>query len=212
MRRLHTSLPLKPYVPQLIDLLEDGDGTVRATAREAVIELFSGPTVTDSARADLKKEMGNRNVRKTTQEVILQRLLSGGPGPGTGSAGQSEAGSENGDAPNKQYVPPSLKLQSRQLTTTSVHSAMTRTVSTSTSLNEGLSRPGSRLGTEVPATPTSESGEVQLVYVSSHICTLIRTILHSDMPSGCVSQRPRERIRRNAQILRCKYSKTFKLQ
>lgn len=169
VRRLHSSLPLKPYVPQIIALLEDGDGSVRTTSRDSVVELFTAPTVTDAARADLKKEMASKGVRKTTQENILQRLLTGGPGSGVGSAGQSEAGSENGEPPKKQYIPPSLKLQGRQPTSSSMHSAMSRSISTSTSLGDGFSRPASRLAGEIPATPTSEPGEVQAVYVSSFI-------------------------------------------
>ena len=60
MRRQNTTLPLKPFLPQLVELLEDTDGTVRECARQSVVELFTGSTVTDAARADLKKEMAKK--------------------------------------------------------------------------------------------------------------------------------------------------------
>lgn len=52
--------PLRPYLPLLVELLEDSDSNVREVARQSVVELFTGPTVTDAARADLKKEMAKK--------------------------------------------------------------------------------------------------------------------------------------------------------
>ena len=60
IRRVHHLFPLRPYLPHLVDALEDTDSTVRECARQSVVELFTGPGVTDTARADLKKEMAKK--------------------------------------------------------------------------------------------------------------------------------------------------------
>ena len=57
VRRLYPMFPLKTYLPSLVDLLEDTDGSVCECARQSVVELFTGPTITDAARVDLKKEV-----------------------------------------------------------------------------------------------------------------------------------------------------------
>ncbi|KAI5120906.1 hypothetical protein M0805_002886 [Coniferiporia weirii] len=168
VRRLNPMFPLKSYLPQLVELLEDMDGTVRECARQSAVELFTGPTVTDAARADLKKEMTKKNVRKTIVDSVLLKLMSGGAGSGSGvaSAGHSEAGSEIGEASQKkEYIPPSLKLAGRQLMSSSSF-APSRTMSSS-SIGEAGSRPGSRLGGEVSVTPTTETSETTAVYIAS---------------------------------------------
>ena len=167
LRRQNTSLPLKPFLPPLVDLLEDTDGTVRECARQSVVELFTWPTVTDAARADLKKEMAKKNVRKTITDSVLAKLMAGGTRPGSsmGSPGQSETGSEFGESQaKKEYIPPSMKLLGRQPSAMQGNPVLSRTVSSSASLGDSSSRPGSRLGMEVPITPSSEN-EVGEVYV-----------------------------------------------
>lgn len=42
------------------------------------MEIFTGQGVTDAARADLKKEMTKRNVRKAILDNVLLKILSGG--------------------------------------------------------------------------------------------------------------------------------------
>lgn len=150
-----------------MELLEDTDGTVRECSRQSVVELFTAPTVTDAARADLKREMAKKGVRKTIVDSVLQKLLLDRPGSSfsSGNKGNSDASSESGDAPKKEYIPPSLKLQGRQVTSSSIQSTISRAMSTTTSLGDVNSRPGSRLGGEIPATPTTESGEIPTVYV-----------------------------------------------
>lgn len=167
-RRQYSMLPLKPYLPQLVDLLEDTDGTVRECARQSIVELFTGPSVTDAARADLKKEMAKKNVRKTIVDSVISKLMAGGPRPGsvTGSPGQSDTGSEYGEpASKKEYVPPSMRLLGKQPSSMAGNPALSRTVSSTTSMGDSGSRPGSRLGWEPPITPTSDSNEVGPVYV-----------------------------------------------
>lgn len=167
IRKKHHLFPIRPYLTLLVDCLEDTDAHVRDCARQSVIELFSGPGVTDGARADLKKEMIKKNVRKTIVDSVLAKLLGNSVGStGSGaSAPHSREGSENGDAPaTKGYVPPSLALAGRRATTAS---GIPRTASHSSVAN--LSRPASRAALEspVPATPTSESSEIRPVYVSA---------------------------------------------
>jgi CLIP-associating protein 1/2 len=130
-----------------------------------VVELFTGPGVSDGARADLKKEMTKKGVRKTIVDGVLSKLLSGPVGT------QSGEGSENGDATGskpKEYMPPSLTLQGRKPTVGS-GSGISRTVSYGSV--KDISRPASRaaLVPSVPSTPTSENTEIQPVYVGS-IC------------------------------------------
>lgn len=166
IRRTHHQFPIRPYLPHLVDALEDTDAHVRESARQSVVELFSGPAVTDAARADLKKEMTKKGVRKTIVDGVLSKLLAG-DGGGSGSNPQSREGSENGDAAGKpkEYVPPSLALQSRRPTVAGP-SGTSRTVSHASV--KDLSRPGSRAAMASPATatPMSDSVDIRPVYVS----------------------------------------------
>ncbi|KIJ70299.1 hypothetical protein HYDPIDRAFT_78420 [Hydnomerulius pinastri MD-312] len=115
IRRAHHTFPVRPYLPLLVDALEDTDGNVRACATPSVIELFTGPGVTDAARADIKKEMTKKNVRKTIVDNITAKLMSSSRSAGA-STPQSE-GSENGEPGGKKdYIPPSLMLQNRRPT------------------------------------------------------------------------------------------------
>lgn len=161
IRKQHHMFPLRPFLPHLVDALEDTDAHVRDCARQSIIELFSGPSVTDAARADLKKEMTKKNVRKTIVDGVLSKLLGGGNG--IDSSPQSPVGSENGDAKSN-YVPPSLALQGRKASGAGPV-ALPRTINVSST-----SRPPSRAAAELPAPPTpntegSTTAEVRPVYV-----------------------------------------------
>ncbi|KAJ3790562.1 clasp N terminal-domain-containing protein [Lentinula aff. detonsa] len=162
IRRQHHMFPLRPYLPLLVDCLEDTDAHVRDCARQSIIELFSGPSVTDAARADLKKEMAKKGVRKTIVDGVLSKLLSGGNGVDGGP--QSPSGSENGDAKSGGYLPPSLALQGRKAS--GAPAPLPRSLSQS-----GISRPPSRaaaLDSSIPPTPTTEApSEVKPVYIAS---------------------------------------------
>ncbi|KAF9046047.1 hypothetical protein BDZ89DRAFT_1099459 [Hymenopellis radicata] len=161
LRKTHHTFPIRPFLPQLVDSLEDTDAHVRDASRQGVVELFSGPAVTDAARADLKKEMTKKGVRKTIVDGVLAKLL------GTASNPQSQEGSENGDAvpKAKEYTPPSMMLQSRKPSGTN---SMPRTASASS-----IARPASRAGSASPSvvtSPTAESPggvEVRSVYIAS---------------------------------------------
>lgn len=162
IRRAHHQFPIRPYLPLLVECLEDTDAHVRECARQSIVELFSGPGVSDGARADLKKEMTKKGVRKTIVDGVLFKLLSGPSGT------NSQEGSENGDATGskpKEYVPPSLALQGRRPTVGGQSGGISRTVSHGSV--KDISRPASRaaLVPSVPQTPTSENTEIQPVYV-----------------------------------------------
>ncbi|KAG6886066.1 hypothetical protein C0993_004056 [Termitomyces sp. T159_Od127] len=166
IRRAHHQFPIRPYLSLLVDCLEDTDAHVRDCARQSVIELFTGPGVTDGARADLKKELAKKGVRKTIVEGVLSKLL----GASTNSNTHHE-GSESGDASNtkpKEYIPPSLMLQGRRPTTGS-QTGIARTVSQGNM--KDIPRPSSRAATSPPLTgptvlqtPTNESADIQPVY------------------------------------------------
>lgn len=175
IRRTHHMFPLRPYLTLLVETLEDSDSTVREVARSSVVELFTGPGVTDAARSDLKKELTKKGVRKVIVDDVLAKVLGG---RGSNLAG-SEMGSENGDAAppaKKEYIPPSLALKARGDTapfmpSTSEKSAgaMTRSASGGVPLS---SRPQSRAAGVVspPLTPVGEGNtDIRPVYVSKYL-------------------------------------------
>jgi CLIP-associating protein 1/2 len=165
IRRTHHLFPLRPYLPLLVDALEDSDSNVRGQAQTAVIELFTGPGVTDAARADLKKEMAKKGVRKTIVENVTARLLAAG---GTSTpATTSEAGSENGDAGGA-YMPPSFSLLNKTPGLATAGRNMPRSVSNSNV--SGLTRPASRTAAISPSPgdlAASGGSDVKPVYVSA---------------------------------------------
>jgi hypothetical protein len=173
LRRNHHLFPVRPYLPLLIDALEDSDANVRECAKQSVVELFTGPGVTDGARADLKKEMTKKAVRKGIVEWVLAKVSTGGAGvtvsslPPTPTEGTDNE--EGGVQAKKEYVPPSLALMGRRPTVgTGVPgpSHSTRSASSSTFVP---SRPESRGPVVQPSTsasiPDASSPEVKPVYV-----------------------------------------------
>jgi CLIP-associating protein 1/2 len=171
IRRAHHLFPIRPYLPLLVVTLEDGDAHVRECSRTSVVELFTGPGVTDAARADLKNSMIKANVRKGIVEGILAKLV-GAPGHSL----PIDGGLENGDSAGgkKEYVPPSMALQrrataggaaagqvgvSRTLSQSGV--ALTRTAS------QGNVRETSRPPSPAAGEPPDNAGsELKAVYVS----------------------------------------------
>ncbi|KAF8665624.1 hypothetical protein AX16_000079 [Volvariella volvacea WC 439] len=168
IRRAHHQFPIRPYLLLLVECLEDPDPHVRDCARQSVIELFTGPGVTDVARADLKEKMTKKGVRKTIMDSILSKLLG---------SSQSREGSDNGEAAVKvkEYIPPSLMLQGKRSTSAAPSAVPTPAPrSLSQSVTKELkdvvpSRPSSRAAmiSPPPATPTSDNADVQPVYVAS---------------------------------------------
>lgn len=161
IRRAHHMFPIRPYLPSLVEALEDSDPAVRECAKTSVVELFTGPGVTDAARADLKKELTKKGVRKAIVELVLSRVLAAGPG-----LAMSDAGSENGDAGGGGYVPTGVPLGNKRMGT----GTMSRSVSQPNL--ERLSRPASRAAAVSPTPPDPSAAgagagsEVKAVYVS----------------------------------------------
>lgn len=125
------------------------------------MELFTSPGVTDAARADLKKEMTKKGVRKATMDSVLTQVLSASTSSVT-SAASNESG-QSGE--KKEYVPPSLALLGKTPSALSNGSgstpgpsvmARTRTTSRGNAGPKVLSRPPSRAGVASP-TPTEAS-------------------------------------------------------
>ncbi|TFK76116.1 hypothetical protein BDN72DRAFT_786492 [Pluteus cervinus] len=175
IRRKHHLFPIRPYLQLIVDCLEDTDPHVRDCARISAVELFTGPGVTDAARADLKEKMIKKGVRKTIMDGVLSKILS------TGSSGsvllsREGSGSDNGDSTAstkpREYVPPSLLLQQQQGKRPPLEASMssTRSRTGSQSNVKESSRPASRaaMGTPAtPATPAVDNSDVQPVYIAS---------------------------------------------
>ncbi|KAI0049577.1 hypothetical protein FA95DRAFT_1581638 [Auriscalpium vulgare] len=167
IRRKHHLFPIKPYLTMLVGALEDSDSTVRETARSSVVALFTGPGVSDGARADLKREMAKKSTRKTIVDSVLAKVLSAS----TSSIGSE--GSDTGDGTNgtakKEYLPPSLALQGRKPTGGSesapAPNAMSRSVSGHV---RDFSRPASRAAAVASPPPGPDTtASVQAVYIAS---------------------------------------------
>lgn len=155
-----------------------------------MIELFTGPGVSDAARADLKKEMTKKGVRRSIMDGVLSKLLGASIVNGNP---QSHEGSEDGDAAmtKREYIPPSLMLQGK-LPHSQGNSQAGFAPSRSTNYDmhkrepsKSSSRPSSRttnhtdIANSSPpalnafsASTANEFPEVQTVYVSSHAQTL----------------------------------------
>lgn len=71
------SFPLKPYLPSLVTLLEDSDPNVRSASLESIVSIFADPSVSGTARVDLKKEMGKQGTRKAVADQILAKVFGG---------------------------------------------------------------------------------------------------------------------------------------
>ncbi|KAK2630436.1 hypothetical protein QTJ16_001256 [Diplocarpon rosae] len=69
-------MPFKSFVSTLTELLEDADGMVRDTARNAVIALFQNAP--NAAKSDLKKQLKIFNVRPAIVAAIMPHLGPGG--------------------------------------------------------------------------------------------------------------------------------------
>lgn len=150
------------------------------------MELFSGPGVTDGARADLKKEMTKKGVRKAIVDGVLSKLLSGSIG--VTYSRENPENSDTAPAKAKEYLLPSLALQGRK---PSQGNGLTRTASHGSV--KDISRPASRAALASSAapvpSPTTENVEIQPVYVSHlHLLAKLRSISVTDY----IWPRPRE--------------------
>jgi CLIP-associating protein 1/2 len=153
----------------LVSALEDSDSTVRETTKTSVVTLFTGPGASDAARADLKRELTKKGVRKTIVDAVLSKVLGSGNASTVAGEGPEVPGaSQSRTAAKKEYIPPSLALQQKSATGSDFAapgpSTVPRTVSHS-SIKES-SRPTSRAAV-APPTPSGgdTTANVQAVYV-----------------------------------------------
>jgi CLIP-associating protein 1/2 len=154
LRRAHPSFPIRPYLPQLVDGLEDSDGTVRDCARNSIIEIFTAPGVTDAARADLKKEMTKKNVRKTIVDAVLGKLMAAGSAANTDVGSPPPTSATNDSDSTK---PPMLSRMTTLSTTSSTAATARAVASTSTG------------STEPPAGQVdAAASDVPIVFVSNN--------------------------------------------
>ncbi|KAH7345258.1 clasp N terminal-domain-containing protein [Rhizoctonia solani] len=137
IRETHPKFPLRPYVALSVELLEDGDGSVRDTARAGVVALFSSPGVTEAARADLKNEMSKRGVRKTIMDAVLSKLAAV-----SAPRAKSVAGSDSGVGTDTEVLSrPGTSMGRRPIGTPI---ARTVSITSATGSANGADRPLSR--------------------------------------------------------------------
>lgn len=168
--------------------MEDNDAKVRDCAKQSVIELFTGPAVTDAARADLKKELTSKSVRKGIAESVLNEVAAR-------ASVATALPPTKSDAP-KEYVPPSVALMagkngpsgpevrpiSRVASGTMPTRPASRAVASSTSVTSG--------GRSTPIAEVS-SAEVKIVYVS-HSAHYFTCRFHADHTFKIASDRDLE--------------------
>ena len=169
IRRAHHLFPIRPYLPMLVGALEDSDSTVRETTKTSVVVLFTGPGVSDAARADLKRELTKKGVRKTIVDAVLTKVLGSDNSSASAATGESTEALGASQSTKKEYIPPSLALQAHKSAggsdfPASGPSTVSRTASHS-NVKE-LSRPDSRSAVTPPIPSGGDTtANVQAVYV-----------------------------------------------
>ena len=170
IRRAHHLFPIRPYLPLLVAALEDSDSTVRETAKTSVVILFTSPGASDAARADLKRELTKKGVRKTIVDAVLTKVLGSDNASTTAGEGTKTPGAPQPQvATKKEYIPPSLALQAQKTMGGSDvpapgPSTLPRTASHG-SVKES-SRPDSRTAVTPPISNGGDTtASVQAVYV-----------------------------------------------
>ncbi|GAA96648.1 uncharacterized protein L969DRAFT_90560 [Mixia osmundae IAM 14324] len=73
-RKERSGLPLKPYLPSLVEALEDTDPDVRDAAQQSLIDIFADLALPAAARNDLNKEMTRQAIRAATVDAILNAI------------------------------------------------------------------------------------------------------------------------------------------
>ncbi|PFH52674.1 hypothetical protein AMATHDRAFT_74133 [Amanita thiersii Skay4041] len=174
IRRSYPAFPIRPYLSLLVDCLEDTDPHVRDCARQSIIELFSGPAVTDAARTDLKKELAKKGVRKAIVDSVLMKLLTNASSSHSPKSCEDTENRDMSTTVKKEYIPPSLLLQGHRPRVVSQGSS-TQTghakAPSQGSIKEISSRPASRAAVASPPPAVTPAGnddsDVQPVYIAS---------------------------------------------
>ncbi|KAJ9103654.1 hypothetical protein QFC19_004229 [Naganishia cerealis] len=90
--RQHTrGLGLKQFLPLLVGMLEDSDGSVREESKTTIIDLLSPSDVPASARSELQKLMQSRSLKSSLVDTIMNGILAG-PQTRQGEDGNISAG------------------------------------------------------------------------------------------------------------------------
>ncbi|EST08791.1 CLASP N-terminal domain protein [Kalmanozyma brasiliensis GHG001] len=140
--------PVRPLLPITVELLLDADATVREGARSTLVSLFS--SAAPGAKADLKKELEKRAVRKQTADGILREVL-GAPSASTEAVLSPPPPTASAFAPT---------TRSR---TTSSHGVEVETPTSYTKATASQAAPP----TAQSAAATAEADDIRPVYIAS---------------------------------------------
>ncbi|BGP32392.1 suppressor of tub2 mutation [Rhodotorula toruloides] len=158
--------PLRPFTPLLLPLLSDSDSTVRSLALHTCIAVFTHPSVSSAAKADLKKAMAKMDVSKRVEAQILAAVVGGSTlamerSPSQGSLTSSGARSESSAPATSDAAPPARMTRSR--------AAAVAQSSSSTRQPPSLlsSQPAAAFPADTSAVHTPSSTELATVYVAS---------------------------------------------
>ncbi|SAM83757.1 related to STU1-component of the mitotic spindle [Ustilago bromivora] len=147
--------PVRPLLPTMVDLLSDADATVREGARSTLVALFS--SAAPAAKADLKKELEKKAVRKQTADGILREVL------GVPSAAVTPASVLSPPAPT------SSVLTSRNHTASSYGEADTLSSLSRPAPSTGTARdaPAAAPTASASAAATAAADDIRPVYIAS---------------------------------------------
>ena len=146
--------PVRPLLPITVELLLDADATVREGARSTLVTLFS--SATPAAKADLKKELEKRAVRKQTAEAILLEVLGAASAPSAASASVPSPPASSSFAPITRAQSSSLHGNDASTPTSYTKTAPTTSSHAASSAQMALS-----------AAATSEADDIRPVYIAS---------------------------------------------
>jgi CLIP-associating protein 1/2 len=153
----------------LVSALEDRDSTVRETAKTSVVTLFTGPGATDAARADLKRELAKKGVRKTIVDTVLTKVLRSDNASTTAGKVSEASGVPQSQVAAKEYIPPSLALQAQKSATVLDFAAPGPSTASRTVSHGSIKEPPRPASRTAVASPTPSGGDttanVQAVYV-----------------------------------------------
>ncbi|KAJ9127352.1 hypothetical protein QFC24_000759 [Naganishia onofrii] len=114
VRQQTRGLGLKMFLPLLVAMLEDGDGSVREEAKSTIIDLLSPSDIPASARSEVQKLMQSRSLKPSLVDGIMTGILAGPQMRQEGEGGNSTVGKTvTGGAESD--VPPVLIVTERDL-------------------------------------------------------------------------------------------------
>ncbi|SPO30716.1 related to STU1 - component of the mitotic spindle [Ustilago trichophora] len=142
--------PVRPLLPITVELLSDADAMVREGARSTLIALFS--SATPAAKADLKKELDKKAIRKQTADGILREVLGA---PSAAAAPAPSPAAPTSFAPiNRNHAAPSYAE-----TETPTHAKPAPASSSASHASAGAA--------SVSASTTAAADDIRPVYIAS---------------------------------------------